>query len=145
MNHIYLTMQKYVPAFNRKVLTEDDGYLFCEKHNISVLESEHIDGEGMFIVYKGHSFIFLSKFLKQSHRAFVLWHEIGHAILHYPLPCGFSFQAKRKIEKEAEIVACMSIVPLPLLVYKLHELHEEYGIPIEVILRRKEIFDLYQK
>lgn len=143
MNLIYPHLQSAIPGWSRIPLTENHAYAFCETENISVLETDLIDHEGEYRIYRDHRFVFLNKFLRSDMRNWVLWHEIGHAVLHHLVPCGFSVGNRRRLEYEAQIVAGIALMPAYLLELPDHEIVESVQAPWEAIKSRRRLFERF--
>lgn len=143
MNLLTHKISEFLPDWNERVHTEADAYAFCERNQIITIETDLISDLGEYRTYKEKPFIFLHKFIDERFRNWVLHHEIGHFILH-PATCAhFSDEVqKRKIEKEANFVSAVSLMPRHILEDKtLAEIQEEFGYPRKIILYRKFILD----
>lgn len=70
---------------------------------------------GKLAYYKGYCFILINPTLDAGFRLWVLWHEIGHYILHHPETSQFSSSMKRKNDRDANYVAAVAMMPRPLI------------------------------
>lgn len=135
-----------MPDWNSRALNYSDGLTFCTARRIILLETDLITDSGEYRLYKDRHFIFLHKFIDERFKAWVLWHEIAHFILHPVSIAQFSDSVtKRKIEKEANFVSAIALMPASILLTKtLGEVQEEYGYPTRLIYLRKWIYDSYR-
>lgn len=134
-----------LPEWNKRIYTEIDAYEYCETKLIGTIETNLIKDLGEYRMHRGLPMILIHKFASANHRSWILWHEIGHDIFHTPLSCKFSPTFRSIIEKEANIVAAVALIPLPLMKKKkFHEIHEEFNYPKKLIELRKSIFDNYK-
>ena len=137
---------KFLHGWNERVYTEADAYEFCTSNRIVAVETDLIEDLGEYKVYKEKPFIFLHKFIDWRYRNWVYFHEIGHYILHPTSSAHFSDAVtKRKIEREANFVAAVALMPNRLITSRtFSEIVEEYNYPKKLIVIRKEIYDIYK-
>lgn len=142
MNLLERKVKEKLPYWNLKVhgITEAEEY--CERNLVGQIRTDLIADLGEYRIYKETPMILIHKFVSWQYLPWVFWHEIGHDILHFPLTCNFSKGTRKKIEKEANIIAAVALIPLWVLKTKnLYEIQEEFGYPRELILLRKEIYE----
>ena len=137
------TIRQFLPAWNLKIFTESDALEFCELHNIIFRETDLIEDPGEYRYYRETSFIFLNLFIKFNYRAWVIWHEIGHFIMHPTTTAKFADAVtRRRVEQQANIFAGVALMPDFLIRQKtLFELKEEFNYPLPLILLRKKYAD----
>lgn len=112
MFFILTKIQKNLPDFNTRSLTEDDFYTVCESENITVIE--HDKPFSWWMTVEGKPFIVLNKRLRGLKRLYVMWHELGHHFLHFGSEANqvyFSELIKSKTELEADALAIIAICP----------------------------------
>lgn len=138
------TIKKFLPDWNKKIHTEADAFDFCERNAVATLETDLIKDLGEYRIRNGNPIILLHKFVSFRYRNVVFQHEIGHFILHPTTAAKYSDEVtKRKIEKEANFVAAVAVLPRYILDTKtLAEIADEFNIPRKVILFRKLIRDM---
>lgn len=65
--------------------------------------------EAMLKIFNNHALIFIKTNLDETYRRFVLYHEIGHYLLHYEIDGHYSYYTskyKNKLENQANDFAC---------------------------------------
>lgn len=135
-------IQKKVPFWNKKVFTESDLFDLCKIHKARHYEDSEMKGKGEYTIHRGVSFVIINKNLGKIEKLWVGLHELGHHLLHYPVPHRFSKGTKRKLDREANIFASVALIPTYLVESKtLGDIVEEYGYPNDLILVRKEIYE----
>lgn len=137
------TIRRFLPDWNNRVHTEADGYEFCERFDVATLDTDLIRDLGEYRIRNGSPIILLHKFTSNRYRNVVFQHEIGHFILHPTTAAKYSDEVtKRKIEKEANFVAAVAVLPRYVIDTKtLAEIADEFNVPRKVILFRKLIRD----
>lgn len=142
MNLLIRKVTQRLPYWNKIVHGLPEAYDYCERFLVGKIETDEIDDLGEYRIYKETPMILIHKYVQRNYLPWVWWHEIGHDLLHFPLTCKFSKGSSNKIEKEANIVAAVSLIPNWLIRTKtLFEIQDEYGYPREIIEFRKEIYD----
>ncbi len=138
-------IKKKLPEWNERVLTDDDLYDFCQRGNVRIVESDLFKHKGEYSIRKNVNFILLQKNLKQSEKLWVGFHELGHHLLHYPVPHYFSKGLCRKMDKEANFFAAIALLPTNIIKKRTFvEILEDYNYPKGLIIIRKEIYDSYK-
>lgn len=145
MNLIAQRIKEIFPHWNKRSFTEIEAYEFCEKEKIILVETDLIDAPGEFRIHREKPFILIHKFIQEHMRAWILWHEIAHYVLHSPLSAKFSASTVRIIDLQANYVAVVALIPKKLLKTKtLFEIQDEFGFPKNLIMLRKEIYDTFK-
>jgi Zn-dependent peptidase ImmA (M78 family) len=141
-------------GWGKRPLTEDDFHQLREQHGVLLLEVDNDVGrtwfglkwKGYYTTVDGVPAIVINKELRGLERLRVLLHEFGHHLLHAPETCFFSDSSIEKTEVEAEIFALVALIPksmLPrLMSWNLFDEDEDL-LPVRLLKRRKEIYDLY--
>lgn len=138
-------LTKKVPDWNKTVWTEDKFSQECVRHKVRIVEDENLKVKGEYTVYKDVSFIALRPKLKNNIKLWVIAHEFGHHLLHYPVTHKFSRSIFIRMDREANFFAAIALIPSSLVTTKtLGEIMEEYNYPKELIIIRKEIWDVYK-
>lgn len=132
-----------LPDWNRRIHFEDDAERVCADFGVIRIDTDLITDLGEYKIRDGFPVILIQKFISSRYRNLVLHHEIGHFILHPATAARFSDAVtKKKIEKEANFVAAVAILPRYILEIKtLAEIADEFNIPHKIILFRKWILD----
>lgn len=134
-----------MPEWNERVLTSDDFYDFSQREKVRIVESDLFRYKGEYYIRKNTSFILLQKNLKQPEKLWVGFHELGHHLLHYPVTHHFSKGIYRKMDREANYFAAISLMPTDLIKKETFgEIYEEFNYPKQLIELRKEIYDHYK-
>lgn len=142
MKHILAKLEKY--DLNKRALTPDDALLICDAEKIKVF-IESMLWPGLYMVRKKRPGIFIDAALSGVDKQIVLWHEIGHHWLHAPMTCFYQPYSEDKFEYEAQSIAALALMPLPLITsVTLLEIQEEFGYPAEFMWFRKEIYERYK-
>lgn len=106
-----------IAGLNERRLVESDLDLLCERDRIRILP-QHVETSFYMSVMDQH-FIVIPKRLRGLKREFVIWHEIGHHLLHGGRDAGtqaFWFGLNEsKNETEANAFATVALIPRPAL------------------------------
>lgn len=138
-------IKKKLPEWNERILTEDDFYEYCWRDKVRVMESNLFKNKGEYTIHQNICFILLSKKLNFGEKLWVGFHELGHHLLHYPVPHRFSKGYCRRMDREANFFAAIALIPTRLIESKtLGEIAEEYNHPNRLIEIRKQIYDCYK-
>jgi Zn-dependent peptidase ImmA (M78 family) len=130
------------PEWNCRVLTEDDFWFYCNAFRVFVHEVP-LERLGVHFSRPNHGVIFINDRLRGVERQFVLWHELGHHLLHPP---GIQFFQGygQQVEQEADAFAACALVPRSLLQhYWPSELTDLYGYPADLVELRQSLFDVW--
>lgn len=138
-------IKKKLPEWNAKIFNEEDIYQMSDKMRLPIIENKIAKAKGEYLIIDDNPMIILKPKLKTGDRIWVLFHEFGHHLLHYPVPHKFSKGLQRRMDREANFFAVIALIPTPLVESKtLGEIMEEYGYPKDLILIRKEIYEAYK-
>lgn len=147
-------LKKKVFEWNEKVFTEDDITNICKVEKVRIFEDHSLKPKGEYTIHEGVPFILLRPNLKREMRLWVGAHELGHHLIHYPVPHRFSKGTKRRMDREANFFAAIALIPTKIIEEKLlteisvetalGEIMEEFAYPIDLILIRKDIYDTYK-
>lgn len=133
--------EKHILGFNTVRQTEESALNFCRFNKIHIVEDGRVS-YGKLKFHREYVFILINPKLEAAWRLWVLWHEIGHFILHAPETSNFSESMRRKKDSQANYIAAVSLIPLHLVKTKTFgELQDEFGYPMPLIKIRKDIFD----
>jgi Zn-dependent peptidase ImmA (M78 family) len=130
MNLAQDVFKRLIKGWNERPLTEKDFYKLCRKFGILVFEedSEEMNDKGEYTVVEGVPIIFLDRTLKGLERLWVMFHELGHHLLHAPETCFFSEGTVNKEQSEANAFAACSLIPKPavtqLYLWDLYDVDE---------------------
>ena len=124
--------------WNQRVLTMDDFDVLCELEDVTVEEGE-TGFPGLYTRREGRPVITISALVLPRARGWILWHEMGHVLLHDPA-CAFMYKSER-LERQADLIAACALIPKTLLDRKtIWEIHDEYRYPIELCELRQRFF-----
>lgn len=139
-------IKRYIPDWNLRPRSELDAESFCEEYGIIRHDTDLITDLGEYRQRQGRPVILLQKYISNRYRNVVLHHEIGHFICHPTIVARFSDEVlKRKVEKEANFVAAVSLLPNYIMRTKtLAEIADEFNVPHKTILFRRYIYDATQ-
>ena len=136
--------EKKIEDWNLYPKTFEDGEKFARQMDIRLIYDE-IKSRGEYTVYKKISFIVLKKNLNARWRSWVLWHEIGHHLLHYPGTYLFTPSAARKVDFEANFVSAIALLPTNLFTIMTHsEIMAEFGYTKKLVEFRQKIWDHFK-
>ena len=101
-------------GWNERPLGERDFYRLCKRFHITVTEMPLVTG-GFYYRVKGRDFIAISSYLTGPKRLFVMFHELGHYLLHVPdngVTANFHNVGRRtRKEREADLFALCALIP----------------------------------
>lgn len=138
-------IRKKLSEWNSRVLTEDNFYTICQTEKVRIFEEDFFKYKGEYLIQDGKSLILLQKKLSREEKLWVGFHELGHHLLHYPVPHRFSKSLYRKMDKEANYFAAIALMPTEIIKIKTFaEILEDYNYPKGLIIVRKEIYDNYK-
>lgn len=109
MNLSLPKLYRIMPDLNRRPLDESDFWQVCESRKIDVIERRQ-KKKGYYVPTKDGDFVFIDSRLKNLNWLTVAYHELFHALLHFPAP----FLAG-KHQFEANAFTIISLCPLPAL------------------------------
>lgn len=134
--------------WNKKSLTEEDFYRLCGRLGITVVEMP-LTTNGFYYCVKRKHYIAIDSRLKKHKKLFVMFHEFAHYLMHAPdtnTTANFHGVGKRtRKELEADAIALCALIPKPWIETRTtQELHDEEGFPPEMLIARKEIYELHK-
>lgn len=101
--------------------------------------------KGLYTEEDGVPIIFIRPELSRLEKLWVLFHELGHYLLHAPATCFFSKSTQHKIEHEANIFAVVALIPevyvRQLYLWELYEVDEFTSKLFDI---RLEIYETYK-
>lgn len=139
-------LKKKVPVWNDLIFNEDAVDHLIQILELPIVEDENAKAKGEYCVDDdGFSFIILKPNLKNPLKVWIILHEIGHHLLHHPVPHKFSKGTKRKMDWQANYFAAIALIPTKLVESKTFgEIEEEYNYPKALINLRKRIYDIHR-
>lgn len=148
MNMAFILSQiirKKLPEWNKRIFGADDLDKLSLALNVPIIESDEAKSKGEYLLIENLPLILLKPKLKLAEKIWVSYHEIGHHLLHYPVPHRFSKSLQRRMDREANFFAAIALIPTRLVETKTFgEIVEEYNYPKDLILVRKEIYETYK-
>ena len=130
-------------GWNTKVMTERDAYRLCRKFSIT-LEELPLRTDGFYYRVKGRDFIAIDSRLTGLKRLFVIFHELGHFLLHVPesgATANFHGVGRRtRKEREADLFALCALMPKTLVESCDRSELAELGFDPELVSERLSIF-----
>lgn len=130
-------------GWNERPLTEGDLYRICRRFRIGVTEMPLVVS-GFYYRVMGRDFIAVDSKLSGPKRLLVLFHELGHFLLHTPdsgATANFHGVGRRsRKEIEADVFALCAVIPKTMLETRsIDELIDE-GIDPGALRERVEIY-----
>lgn len=126
-------------GWNESRLTESDFYRLCRRFHITVTEMP-LATSGFYYRVKGQDFIALDSRLAGPRRLFVMFHELGHFLLHVPdtgATANFHEVGRRtRKEQEADDFAACAILPRTLIDRHTPEELIDEGFDAELVRQR---------
>lgn len=133
-------------GWNERPLTEADFYRLCKRFKVSVTEMP-LTVSGFYYRVMGRDFIAVDSRLVGPEKLAVLFHELGHFLLHTPesgATANFhGVGRKTRLELEADAFALCALIPLPWLTTRTAEELVDDGFPDEMIAERYGVYDRY--
>lgn len=133
--------------WNERPLTEADFYKLCRRFRISVTEMP-LRTDGFYYRVMGRDFIAVNSRLSDPLKLLVLFHELGHYLLHTPETGatanfhGIGGSARK--EREADVFALCALLPHRHVKERtVEELAEATGYPPETVAARFELMARY--
>jgi len=128
-----------LPDWNEVVFNEAISYEVCAASGVSVIEAD-VKSQGEYVIHDGYPVIILKKRITPQMRLWVLLHELGHHLLHYPDAHWFSKSKCMKIDRESNFFAAIAMMPTWLVKSKTpSEIARDFDYPEEIIEIRREI------
>lgn len=119
MHTILNRLREFFPFVNTRPATENDFFDYCLANDVDVVFASEVR-KGMYARFAEHDFIFLNSQLYGWPLRYVMFHEIGHQLLHVP-GCGrdgshrFDDVTRSRHHAEAEAVAAYLLLPATTL------------------------------
>jgi len=134
-------------GWNERPLTEGDAVRICRRFRVTYQEMPLATG-GFYFRLKGRDYIAVDSRLPAAQRMFVMFHELGHFLLHVPetgATANFHRVGERtRKEKEADLFALCALVPKSRVETSSPEdLIDETHLTAEQIAERLEIYERY--
>lgn len=134
-------------GWNERVLTEADAFKLCRRFKVTYQEMPLATG-GFYFRLKGKDYIAVDSRLPHAQRMFVMFHELGHFLLHVPetgATANFHRVGERtRKEKEADLFALCALIPkLKIETMTADELVDETHLSPELIAERFEVYEKY--
>lgn len=143
-----------MPEWNERVHGADELDGLSQTLKVPIIEDATAKSKGEYLIINGEPMILLKPNLKCTDKLWAAYHEIGHHLLHHPVPHRFSKGIKRRMDREANFFAAVALIPTQLIEEKAKEdlsvdealgaIAEEYNYPKELIAIRKEIYETYR-
>ena len=132
--------------WNERPLGEEDLYELCRRFGITV-DERPLTIRGFYYRAMGRDFIAIDSGLRWPERLGVLFHELGHFLLHAPRTgpaAGFHGVGRlTRKEREADVFALCALIPKPVVETRsIDELLSD-GFTSEMIAARSEIYENY--
>jgi Zn-dependent peptidase ImmA (M78 family) len=134
--------------WNKRPLDETDFYRLCRRFKITVEEMPLSVG-GFYYCLLGRHYIAISSKLPEREKLFVMFHELGHYLLHVPdtgVTANFhGIGKKTRVESEADIFALCCLIPIGMIEQRrgLRELAEIDGFDEETLTARIDVYERY--
>lgn len=133
-------------GWNERELGDEDVYRICRKHKVEVVEMP-LRVSGFYYRVKGRDFIAINSLLTGKKRLAVMFHELGHFLLHVPdsgATANFHRVGMRtRKEREADLFALCAMLPTAKLSDTSHEELTLEGFDDELVEERLDIFRTY--
>jgi Zn-dependent peptidase ImmA (M78 family) len=131
-------------GWNELALTETDFYRICKRFRIKVTEMPLSSG-GFYYRVMGKDFIAVDSKLTGPKKLFVLFHELGHYLLHVPdsgVTANFhGVGCKTRKEREADLFALCAILPKNIIQDQTAQALIDEGFPAEMVAQRFAVYE----
>jgi Zn-dependent peptidase ImmA (M78 family) len=127
-----------IPGFGSKSLALPDLFAVCESDGIEVFRTPFDRLHGCAFFEDDAPFIFINSTLPAAEQVIAGWHEYDHLTRHMlkthcPYNCVFTSSGSMvnlsRIEREAQVVGCLALMPHPLVVgLSLEDIMREFGV-----------------
>ena len=140
--------EKEILGYNKKPLSFEDLELICETEGIILLDHMNLHCEGLLISPLGSppSIVLDKNLFPIGDKTFIGFHEYFHYRLH-PGPIYYyskSILGYEKIEKEADTLAMLAIIPTQCLIKDLslgEDIGEKYNLSSKLVKKRLELLN----
>lgn len=133
-------------GWNEQTLGIADLYRLCKRFKIVVLEMP-LDTGGFYFRASGEDIIAVDSRLSEPKKLFVLFHELGHFLLHTPksgATANFHRVGRRtRKECEADAFALCAIIPLSLIRTRTAQELIDDGLPPDIVAARFGVLERY--
>lgn len=131
---------------NKRSLDENDFYNICKHFKIGVTEMP-LTVSGFYYRVAGRDFIAIDSRLTGLKKLLVMFHELGHFLLHAPdsgVTANFhGVGCRSRKEKEADAFALSAIIPRTLLETRSIDEIVDDGIDPDTLRERVEVYDRF--
>jgi Zn-dependent peptidase ImmA (M78 family) len=141
------TFKKAVKGWNKRIFTEQDFFRLCKRFGVLVFEEDPdcVPGDGAYVVVEDIPVIFINNTLTGLKRLWVMFHELGHHLLHTPETCLFSDSTIHKAQSEANFFAALALLPEQMVrqipLWEAYDVDEHSAKLLEM---RLEFFENYK-
>lgn len=133
-------------GWNERELGDEDVYRICRKHKVEIVEMP-LRVSGFYYRVEGRDFIAINSMLTGKKRLAVMFHELGHYLLHVPesgAAANFHGVGRRtRKEREADLFSLCALIPLTRLSQTTSDELIDEGFDAEMVSERLEIFESY--
>jgi Zn-dependent peptidase ImmA (M78 family) len=139
--------RKALKGWNKKRFDGKDFDRITKQLGVLVIEdgSEDMVRKGLYTEAKGVPIIFVRPELTGLEKLWVLFHELGHHLLHSPATCYFSESTQHKTEHEASVFAAIALIPQAyvrqMYLWDLYDVDEFAAKLFEI---RLEVYEAYK-
>ena len=138
MNLAFRILKSYFPELNERFYDELDFWFFCDDRGIDASERK-MKKKGYYVADESGDYIFIDSRLRSPRKLEVIFHELTHALLHFPTP-----ELKSRQQFEAQALALIFLIPQKALFdYSwLEENPTRYAF--KLFRERQRLYFLYQ-
>ena len=133
-------------GWNERPLTEADFYKLCKRFKVNVTEMPLRTG-GFYYRVMGRDFIAVDSRLAGHEKLAVLFHELGHFLLHTPesgATANFhGVGRKTRLEREADLFALCAVIPKACVATRSPDELIDEGFSAQIVAERHAIFERY--
>lgn len=134
-------IKKKLGSWNTRPHTLEDFYEICDVKGVEV-EEQNIRKRGEYFVFDNVPRIIISSQMKDPMKHWIAFHELGHHLLHYPIPHSFSKGTVRKMDFEANFFASIALIPTSIVrELSTNELAGEHDFHRELVDIRIKYFE----
>lgn len=133
-------------GWNERELGDDDVYRICRKYKVEISEMP-LRVDGFCYRVKGRDYIAVNSLLTGKKRLAVMFHELGHFLLHVPdsgTTANFHRVGERtRKEREADLFALCALIPTAKLAGTSEQELIDEGFEAELVAERLDIFKTF--
>lgn len=138
------TITGRVPGWNQRIYGAEAAAELANNLRVGVVECD-LQARGEYFLHGGQPIIAIRQGLGQGLRLWVILHEIGHHLLHAPVPHKFSPSITQKQDAEANFFAAVALMPGWLCSGSTPaEIAAAFDYPAEIIEIRRQISELFK-